>query len=143
MVSHNILKKEQAVRKCVECHNADSRLKASLYKYANLQSRSDSTSVKSFFSNQSYVIGAQQFPLLKKLSYLIFFMTIGAMLIHLIFRYLKKQNYELRKYQIIFLPSLVTVLAWNKCFGNNFIDYHRNFNAVGYREFIHRISDRN
>ncbi|HCE57467.1 MAG TPA: hypothetical protein DER09_06570 [Prolixibacteraceae bacterium] len=90
MVSHNILKKEQAVRKCVECHNADSRLKASLYKYANLQSRSDSSSVKSIFTNQSYVIGAQQFPLLKKLSYIIFFMAIGAMLIHLIFRYLKK-----------------------------------------------------
>lgn len=90
MVSHNILKKEQAVRKCVECHNADSRLKASLYKYANLQSRSDSSSVKSIFTNQSYVIGAQQFPLLRKLSYIIFFMAIGAMLIHLIFRYLKK-----------------------------------------------------
>ncbi|MGE0020902.1 MAG: cytochrome c3 family protein [Draconibacterium sp.] len=90
MVSHNILKKELAVRKCVECHNSDSRLKASLYKYANLQSRSDSSSVKSIFTNQSYVIGAQQFPLLKKLSYIIFFMAIGAMLIHLIFRYLKK-----------------------------------------------------
>ena len=35
MVSHNILKKDKAVRKCVQCHSANSRLKASLYKYEN------------------------------------------------------------------------------------------------------------
>ena len=90
MVSHNILGKDLAVRKCVECHNSDSRLKASLYKYTNLQNRTDSTSIKSILSNSSYVIGSQQFPLLKKLSYLIFFITIAVMLIHLLFRYKKK-----------------------------------------------------
>ncbi|HSO86734.1 MAG TPA: hypothetical protein VLQ91_09305, partial [Draconibacterium sp.] len=90
MVSHNILSKDLAVRKCAECHNSDSRLKASLYKYTNLQNRGDSASVKSILSNPSYVIGSQQFPLLKKLSYIIFFLTIAVMLTHLFFRYLKK-----------------------------------------------------
>jgi len=90
MVSHNILSKDKAVRKCVECHNTDSRLKASLYKYTNLQSRSDGSSVKSILYNESYVIGSQQFPLLKKLSFIIFFLAISVMFIHLFFRYIKK-----------------------------------------------------
>lgn len=90
MVSHNIMSKDKAVRKCVECHNSDSRLKASLYKYTNLQSRTDSTSIRSIFSNESYVIGAQQFPLLKKLSYLIIALTFVGIGIHLFFRYFKK-----------------------------------------------------
>jgi hypothetical protein len=90
MVSHNILSKDKAVRKCVECHSSDSRLKASLYKYTNLQSRTDSTSIRSIFSNESYVIGAQQFPLLKKLSYLIIALTFVGIGIHLFFRYFKR-----------------------------------------------------
>jgi len=90
MVSHNIMPKDKAHRKCAECHNTDSRLKASLYKYTNLQNRTDSTSVKSILSNPSYVIGSQQFPLLRKLSFIIFFLAIAAMLTHFVFRYLKK-----------------------------------------------------
>lgn len=89
-VSHNILSKDKAVRKCAECHNANSRLKASLYKYTNLQNRTSGSGVKSILSNESYVIGSQQLPLLKKLSYIIFFLTIAVMLVHLFFRYLKK-----------------------------------------------------
>jgi hypothetical protein len=90
MVSHNILSKDKAVRKCVECHSTNSKLKASLYKYTNLQNRTDSTSIRSIFSNESYVIGAQQFPLLKKLSYLIVALCFAGIGIHLFFRYLKK-----------------------------------------------------
>jgi hypothetical protein len=90
MVSHAILSKDQAVKSCNECHSRDSRLKASLYKYVNLQSRTDNSSVKAILSNESYVIGSQQFPVLRKLSFIIFFLTIAAMLTHLVFRYLKK-----------------------------------------------------
>lgn len=90
MVSHNIMSKENAVRNCNECHSRDSRLKASLYKYANLQSRADDGSVKTILSNESYVIGAQQFPVLRKLSFIIFFMTLAGMFIHLFFRFIKK-----------------------------------------------------
>ncbi len=90
MVSHDILNKELAVRKCAECHNSDSRLKASLYKYTNLQNRSDNGTIKAILSNPSYVIGTQQFPLLRKLSFIIFFITLSAIAIHLIFRIIKK-----------------------------------------------------
>ncbi|GAB1453086.1 hypothetical protein MASR2M47_31420 [Draconibacterium sp.] len=90
MVSHNILSKDLAVRKCAECHNSDSRLKASLYKYTNLQTRSEDGSIKFIISNPSYVIGSLQLPLLNKFSYIVFLLTIGAICIHLFFRYLKK-----------------------------------------------------
>lgn len=90
MVSHNIMSKDKAHRKCAECHNTDSRLKASLYKYTNLQNRTNGSGVNSILSNESYVIGSQQFPLLKKLSFIIFFLTFVVIIIHLSFRYFKK-----------------------------------------------------
>ncbi len=90
MVSHNILKKEFAVRKCVECHSENSKLKASLYKYQNLQQRAEGEDVFGVLSNESYVIGTHQLPLLKKLSFIIFILTMAGIVIHGIFRILKK-----------------------------------------------------
>lgn len=90
MVSHNIVGKDQAVRKCVECHSADSRLKASLYKYENLQKRSENGGLGNVLTNSSYVIGTHQSPLLKLLSIIIFLATLGGVIIHSIFRILKK-----------------------------------------------------
>ena len=90
MVSHHILKKEQAVRNCVECHSANSRLKASLYKYQNLRQQSEEGGLKSVISNESYVIGSQQIPFLKTLSIIIFVLTFTVIVIHGIFRFLKK-----------------------------------------------------
>lgn len=91
MVSHNILEKSKAVRKCAECHNQNSRLKASLYKYENLQKRTDGKSIKSIVANDSYIIGSQQFPILKTISYIILLLTVSFMAIHFIFRLLKKK----------------------------------------------------
>lgn len=90
MVSHNILKKENAVRKCVECHTADSRLKASLYKYENLQARAADGSVNTLLVNESYVIGAQQSPILKLISIIVFMATLAGIGVHLVFRIFKK-----------------------------------------------------
>lgn len=90
LVSHNIRGKEEAVRKCAECHSANSHLKASLYKYQNLQRRSEDGTIQTIISNESYVIGTHQVPILKTLSYIIFFMTLGGIMIHLVFRILKK-----------------------------------------------------
>lgn len=90
MVSHNILKKEFAVRNCVECHSENSKLKASLYKYQNLQQRAEGEGVFGVLSNESYVIGTHQLPLLKMLSIVIFLMTLAGVVVHTIFRILKK-----------------------------------------------------
>jgi len=91
MVSHNIQGKDKAVRKCVECHSANSRLKASLYKYQNLKERSEKGALSAIVSNdESYVIGTHQIPALKIISYIIFFAALAGIVIHGFFRYFKK-----------------------------------------------------
>jgi hypothetical protein len=91
MVSHDILPKGKALRKCVECHSSNSRLKASLYKYQNLQKRADSSDYNALFDNESYVIGSHQSPFLKLLSIIIFVLTLTGIIIHSIFRIIKKK----------------------------------------------------
>lgn len=90
MVSHNILSKDKAVRKCVECHSLNSKLKASLYKYQNLQKRSKNGTVTTLLSNESYAIGTNDTPILKLLSIIIFLATLSGIVLHIIFRIIKK-----------------------------------------------------
>lgn len=91
MVSHDILPKEQALKKCVECHSANSRLKASLYKYQNLQKRAEDGNINTVLANESYIIGSHQVPFLKVLSIIIFMLALAGIIIHSIFRILKKK----------------------------------------------------
>lgn len=90
-VSHNILSKDKALKKCVECHSANSRLKASLYKYQNLQKRSENGDINLVLANESYIIGSHQSPLLKIVSIVIFLLTLVGIIIHSVFRILKKK----------------------------------------------------
>lgn len=92
MVSHNILSKENAVRRCAECHSSNSLLKASLYKYQNIQERAEDGSVLGILSNESYVIGSHQIPILKIISLIIFFAALGGIAIHLTFRIIIKKK---------------------------------------------------
>jgi hypothetical protein len=89
-VSHNILPKSKALNNCVECHSKNSMLKASLYKYKNLQIRSEEGKLNSIISNKSYVIGAYQNVALNYISIIIFLMALVGICIHLIFRIVKK-----------------------------------------------------
>jgi len=91
MVSHNILPKDKALKKCVECHSANSRLKASLYKYQNLQKRAKNDDFNTVMANESYVIGSHQIPFLKLVSIIIFLLTLSGIIIHSVFRILKKK----------------------------------------------------
>jgi hypothetical protein len=89
-VSHNILPKEKALKKCYECHSKNSRLEASLYKYHNLKKRSEKGKINTIVSNKSYVIGAYQSTLLNNIFAAIFFFILLGIAIHLIFRIVKK-----------------------------------------------------
>ena len=91
MVSHNILSKEHAVRRCAECHSSNSLLKASLYKYQNIQERSENGGILGVLSNENYVIGSHQIPILKTISLILFFAAIAGIIIHSIFRYTLKK----------------------------------------------------
>ena len=92
MVSHNIMKKDQALKNCVECHSTNSMLKASLYKYQNIQARAEKGTISTVLSNPSYIIGTNQSPLLKLLSIIIFVATLAFVVIHSIFRSLNKSK---------------------------------------------------
>ena len=90
-ISHNIMKKENAVRRCAECHSSNSMLKATLYKYQSLQERAEDGSVLGALSNESYVIGTHQIPILKTISLILFFAALGGIIIHVIFRIIIKK----------------------------------------------------
>lgn len=94
MVSHNIMPKENALKNCNECHSSNSLLKASLYKYQNIQARSEAGRIGALIQNEAYIIGANQNPLLKTLSFIIFGLVLGAIAIHWVFRMLKESNYD-------------------------------------------------
>ena len=91
MVAHNILRKEDAVEKCAECHSRNSRLKTTLYKYENLQQRAEDGTLKSIVSNQSYVIGTHQVPFLRTLGIIITVLLLVFIGIHLVFRIILKK----------------------------------------------------
>jgi Zn finger protein HypA/HybF involved in hydrogenase expression len=89
LVSHLILPREKAVRKCNECHSKNSLLMASLYKFESKEQRRDG-----FFNgvilNESYVIGANRNQYLNILSLVIFGLIILIIAWHTYFRILKK-----------------------------------------------------
>jgi NAD-dependent SIR2 family protein deacetylase len=91
MISHNILPKEQAVKNCSECHSANSMLRATLYRYENIQARQEAGLFSSFRSNQAYIIGANQIPLFKYLSIAILLLVFVGISVHITFRIIHKK----------------------------------------------------
>jgi NAD-dependent SIR2 family protein deacetylase len=85
LIAHKILPKSEAVQRCTECHSSDSHLMHSLYKFRSLENR-QSGFMNGVITNNSYVIGANQVPLLDKLSFLIFGGTILVIGVHVFFR---------------------------------------------------------
>lgn len=85
LVSHQIMPKEKAVRKCNECHSQNSLLMSSLYKFQSKAQRRDG-----FFNgiilNQSYVIGANRNGYLNSLSIIIFSIILIVIGTHVFFR---------------------------------------------------------
>jgi ssDNA-binding Zn-finger/Zn-ribbon topoisomerase 1 len=89
LVSHQIMPREKAVRKCNECHSKNSLLMSSLYKFQSKEQRKDG-----FFNgiilNQSYVIGANRNGYLNLLSIIIFTIALIVIITHIFFRIRKK-----------------------------------------------------
>jgi len=61
-----------------------------LYKYKNLQSRSQEGKLNSIISNKSYVIGAYQNDWLNRISIIIFLLALTGICIHVVLRIIKK-----------------------------------------------------
>jgi len=86
LVSHLVLPKEKAVKRCVECHSANSILMASLYRYKAKETRSNIGFLNSIMLSNSYVIGANRNVFLNYISLSIFGLTLLILIIHFIKR---------------------------------------------------------
>lgn len=58
MLSHEILNKERAERKCVSCHTVDSALKVRLYRHLATQEQNQYGFMNSIMIGKSYIVGA-------------------------------------------------------------------------------------
>jgi len=85
LVSHLIMPKEEAVRRCNECHSSNSLLMASLYKFQSREQRRDGF-LNGIILNESYVIGANRNVYLNNISIAIFAIVILIIIIHMVFR---------------------------------------------------------
>jgi NAD-dependent SIR2 family protein deacetylase len=89
-VSHLLLPKTEAVKRCNECHSQNSILMASLYKFESKAQRRDG-----FFNgiilNESYVIGANRNEYLNLISLILFVGVLGVIAVHILFR-IRKNN---------------------------------------------------
>ena len=85
LVSHLIKPKEEAVKRCNECHSQNSILMATLYKFKSKEQRH-----AGFFNgiilNESYVIGANRNEYLNIISIIIFVVIISIIGVHIAFR---------------------------------------------------------
>ncbi len=90
LVAHKILPKEEAVKRCTECHSQNSRLMHSLYKFERLEARKVGFA-NGIMINNAYVIGANQNVWLNRLSFLVFGLTLLVIAFHIYLR-VKKQK---------------------------------------------------
>ena len=89
-VAHNILPKDKAVKKCVECHSTNTMLTSKLYKYQSIQDRKDRGTFNSVLLNEAYVIGANRNIYLNIVSIALFLLSLLGVAIHVFFRIKKK-----------------------------------------------------
>ena len=89
LVAHKILPKEQAVKKCVECHSTDSRLLSSLYKY---QLQEGGGLLSDEVIGDAVLIGARRSTTVNLLSNIMIALTALGILGHIILRiYFRKK----------------------------------------------------
>jgi hypothetical protein len=89
LVAHKILPKEKAVKKCVECHTTNSRLKASLYKY---QLEEGAGLLKDEMIGDAVLIGARRSTSVNLLSNILLLFTALGILGHIFLRIIYRKK---------------------------------------------------
>ncbi|MFO1283610.1 MAG: cytochrome c3 family protein [Burkholderiales bacterium] len=82
MLSHEILDKEKAERKCLSCHSANSTLKVRLYRHLVKDEQERLGFTNSVILSNSYVIGATRHPLLDRIVVGLVLLTLIGVLVH-------------------------------------------------------------
>ena len=80
MISHEILNKEKAEKKCLTCHSATSSLKTRLYRHLVKEEQEKLGFANSVILSHTYVLGATRHPVLDTLLIIAF----GAMALGLL-----------------------------------------------------------
>ncbi|MCX6277380.1 MAG: cytochrome c3 family protein [Bacteroidetes bacterium] len=94
VVAHHVVPKSQAVRKCESCHSQNSILYASLYKYQVSSQIQKEGFVKGLLLGNSTTIGPDQSNTLNIISFIIFGLTIFAIIIHAVLRIKNNHPHE-------------------------------------------------
>ncbi len=92
MLSHEILGKDKAEKKCVSCHSANSSLQTRLYRHLAKEEQEKYGFAHSVILTQSYVLGATRHRLLDTLVLAAFAAMIVGLLAHGIGRLLTRHN---------------------------------------------------
>ncbi len=82
MLSHEILDKEKAEKKCLACHSANSTLKVRLYRHMAKDEQQKYGFTNSIFLSNSYIIGATRHPLLDAIIIIAVLLTLAGVLTH-------------------------------------------------------------
>lgn len=90
LVAHLVQPKELAVRRCTECHSANSILSATLYKFQTKKARTELGFFNSVVMNSAYVIGANRNYFLNVVSLIIFALTFLGIALHIASRIIHK-----------------------------------------------------
>ena len=91
LIPHQILPKEDAVKRCTECHSRDSRLMHTLYKFQSKEERKAGF-INGVIMTDYFVIGANKSPFLDKLSFLILAGTLLGIAFHTFLRIRNKKT---------------------------------------------------
>lgn len=82
LVAHQLMPKDSAIKRCVECHSQNSILMSTLYKFESKEQRSKTGYLNAVMLNKSFVIGANRNYYLNIISLVIFLVTIAGIAIH-------------------------------------------------------------
>lgn len=82
MLSHEILNKEKAEKKCLACHSANSALRTRLYRHMVKDEQEKYGFTNSIILSNSYVIGATRHPLLDRVVIGLVLLTLAGVLLH-------------------------------------------------------------
>lgn len=82
MLSHEILNKEKAEKKCLSCHSANSTLKVRLYRHMVKEEQQKYGFTNSVMLSTSYIIGATRHPLLDSIIIVLAVATLLGVVLH-------------------------------------------------------------
>jgi predicted CXXCH cytochrome family protein len=97
-ISHEIVDKTKAERKCVACHSVDSTLKVRLYRHLVQDEEQKYGFLNSVILSNSYVIGATRNAILDSLAIGLAVLTFVGVLLHGLLRYIAWRVREKKKH---------------------------------------------